>query len=688
MKSLKIIVLSGIVALVFGTSSGTGAQAGRGGSLSAAHETWLNTEVLYIITRAEREVFLQLRTDRERDLFIEAFWRQRNPTPGAPENEVKSEHYRRLKYANQYFGRDTTRPGWQTDRGRYYILLGAPTDTSSIQGEGTVFPTILWFYDGESKYGLPAHFQIVFFRRDGVGEYVLYSPFQDGPGRLLVNYQGDPLDREGAYLRIQKYDARLGEASMTFIPGEITVLGQPSLSSAQLLSQIGAIPERMVDSKYAEAMLKFKGLVDVEYSANYVASESVIGVFRDEAGTFFVHYSLEPKKLSLLDRAGTYRLGFVLNGMIKDAQGRTVFQYEKNIPLDFDSSQVENIRKDSLEVQDMIPLIPGDYTLSVLMKNTISKEFCALDGRISIPAETDSLRMGNPLLGYLRKIVPPPAAFNKPFKLGTDQISCQAGNFFHPKETISAFIQVFGLGGDLTARGSLQYVISKDGREVWTRNKPLREVRGVDVVEEIPLAGFAPANYQLRIALLDASGRELGARTQDFGVTPRAGLPRPWIVSRVMPPSDDPEYAYILGAQSSNAGRLEDAGAFLESAGRRKPTSLKFALALAQLRSRMGDFGQAKEILLPFLDNAAADDQYALTLAGVYQALGEFRGAIDLYEKTINRAGVSIPVLNALGDCHLRLGQPKEALSAWERSLAIDPKQDALRKKIEDLRKK
>jgi len=687
MRYMKICVLAGILVLAFGVWTGSGSQAGKGGPLSAAHDLWLSTDVSYIITRAEREVFLQLRTDRERDLFIEAFWRQRNPTQGAPENEFKVEHYRRLKYANQFFGRDTTRPGWQTDRGRYYILLGAPTDISSIQGEGTVFPSIIWFYDGDSKYGLPAHFQLVFFRRDGVGEYVLYSPFQDGPGRLLVNYQGDPFDREGAYLRIQKYDARLGEASMTFIPGEITVLGQPSLSSLQLISQIGSVPERMVDAKYAEAMLKFKGLVDVEYSANYVSSESTIGVFRDEGGTFFVHYSLEPKKLSFLTRAGSYRLSFTLNGMVKDGLGRTVFQYEKNIPLDFDPSQVENIRKDSLEVQDMIPLIPGDYTISVLMKNTISKEFSALDGRISIPAETSSLRIGNPLLGYQRKTLPPSPAFNKPFKLGLDQISCQSGNFFHPKESIFAFIQVFGLGRDLTAGGSLRYVVLKDGREIWTRTKPLREVRGVNDVEEIPLAAFVPASYQLRIALLDASGREMGARTQDFGITPMAGLPRPWIISRIMPPSDDPEYAYILGAQSSNAGRLEDAGAFLESAFQRKPASLKYALALAQQRSRTKDFGRAKEILLPFLESAATDDQYALTLADVFRALGEYRGAIDLYEKAIGRSGVSVPVLNALGDCHFQLGQTKEALSAWERSLAVDPKQDALRKKIEDLRK-
>lgn len=38
---------------------------------------WLEEEVLYIITPKEKNVFLQLERDRERDLFIEAFWKHR-----------------------------------------------------------------------------------------------------------------------------------------------------------------------------------------------------------------------------------------------------------------------------------------------------------------------------------------------------------------------------------------------------------------------------------------------------------------------------------------------------------------------------------------------------------------------------------------------------------------------------------
>jgi GWxTD domain-containing protein len=100
----------------------------RRADLPDRYKTWLNEEVVYIITKTERRVFLELQTDRERDLFIEAFWKHRDPTPSSPENEFKTEHYRRIKYANGYLGRETPRPGWRTDRGRMYIILGEPLE--------------------------------------------------------------------------------------------------------------------------------------------------------------------------------------------------------------------------------------------------------------------------------------------------------------------------------------------------------------------------------------------------------------------------------------------------------------------------------------------------------------------------------------------------------------------------------
>ena len=79
-----------------------------GGSLQITqiepYSKWLNEDVVYIITDEERDTFLHLKTDVERQQFITAFWERRNPTPGSPDNKFKDEHYRRIAYANQHFG--------------------------------------------------------------------------------------------------------------------------------------------------------------------------------------------------------------------------------------------------------------------------------------------------------------------------------------------------------------------------------------------------------------------------------------------------------------------------------------------------------------------------------------------------------------------------------------------------------
>ncbi|MDH5384308.1 MAG: GWxTD domain-containing protein [Candidatus Aminicenantes bacterium] len=100
-KKYIIILFISLLAFPLEVSSGVKSE----GKLPPRFKKWLEQEVCYIITPLEKEVFLQLQTDRERDLFIQAFWKHRDPTSGTPENEFKEEHYRRINYANHNFGR-------------------------------------------------------------------------------------------------------------------------------------------------------------------------------------------------------------------------------------------------------------------------------------------------------------------------------------------------------------------------------------------------------------------------------------------------------------------------------------------------------------------------------------------------------------------------------------------------------
>ncbi|MBI4905864.1 MAG: GWxTD domain-containing protein [Acidobacteria bacterium] len=112
------------------------APANQQASPLGPYSKWLNEDVVYIISDQEREAFLQLRTDEEREQFIVQFWQRRDPTPATMENEYKEEHYRRIRYANERF-RGASIAGWRTDRGRTYILYGPPDEIESHPSGGS-----------------------------------------------------------------------------------------------------------------------------------------------------------------------------------------------------------------------------------------------------------------------------------------------------------------------------------------------------------------------------------------------------------------------------------------------------------------------------------------------------------------------------------------------------------------------
>src|SRR5256884_6553946 len=96
--------------------------------LDNAYRQWFTEDVPYIITPEERNAFLQLDTNEEREQFIEQFWLRRSSNPDLPDNDFKEEHYRRIAYANEHYASGI--PGWKTDRGRMYIMWG-PADERS-----------------------------------------------------------------------------------------------------------------------------------------------------------------------------------------------------------------------------------------------------------------------------------------------------------------------------------------------------------------------------------------------------------------------------------------------------------------------------------------------------------------------------------------------------------------------------
>jgi GWxTD domain-containing protein len=63
----------------------------------------------------------------DRATYMDDFWLQEDPTPGAARNELREEFLRRVGFANREF-QEQGRRGMLTDRGRIYIRFGEPDE--------------------------------------------------------------------------------------------------------------------------------------------------------------------------------------------------------------------------------------------------------------------------------------------------------------------------------------------------------------------------------------------------------------------------------------------------------------------------------------------------------------------------------------------------------------------------------
>jgi len=675
--------------------------------LPEKYTKWLEEEVVYIITPIEKEVFLRLADDRERDLFIEEFWRQRDPTPGTPRNEFKDEHYRRIEYANKVFGRGTPTKGWRTDRGKYYISLGRPGHVERFSSSD-INPIEVWYYSGNPKLGQAPNFRLLFFQRYGTGDFELYSPAADGPKSLVPFHLRRPeialnqtppavaLALEGARDVLDERDMDallilflnvgldLGEASLSNFPGRSGI--KQILPSTILIGDVATYPHKKVDDDYAYEFLEHKAVVEVSYSVYYIGNQAKVSVIRDPSGLFFVNYVIAPEVLSIDSYADKYFASLKASLHLTDREGKTIYQGERNVPLELNRNELKVLEKSSFQLCDSFPVIPGDYTLNLLLENMVTKEFTSFEKRAFVP-EDDTFRM-SPLI--LARKVDKDSVYSqstKAFQVGNLQIYPSVTNTFLAKDTLFLFFQIYGLDQAWNEQGVLAFTFYMGEQVIQTKRRNVSECQSSrDFLEEFSLRHLTPGKYTVEVSLLDQAGRKHLSGIAGLTITdqPFRGT---WLVSQSNPPADDPYYDYVLGNQFLNKGEAEKAHDSFAQAYTKDPDSLEYALGYARALARLGDFQLVREILMPLEQRGRQDFGLFFHLGRASQEIGELEEAITFYQKALSHRGNIAEILNSIGECYLKLGNVEQALRAWEASLEINPNQEKIKKEVERLKK-
>ena len=412
--------LIGWVLLISLTLTGT-ALGSRSPKLAAHYSSWLNRDVVYIISKEERESFLQLGSDAARDQFIEHFWEIRSPTPGAPTNPYREEHYRRLEYANQYFGQFTHTEGWRTDMGRVYITLGPPQQRDRRLGLQKVRPMEVWFYSNSSA-ALPPFFYVVFYQREVTDDFRLYSPYGDGPEKLIQAIVGPT--RQQALQAIEQDGGReLARVSLSLLPDEPVDWqgGTISLQSDVMLATI----RNLANNPFTKEEIANRRLLE-EVTHRIVVGQEYLDVLtetlHDIEGRPNLHYVLRlkrPDDLSLAKSESVYYFNLGVSIKAYGPGNKLVFSKDAKLSHALTQEQLDKVKASVFGYEGWLPLAPGKYKLEFQITDNLKHAGFRSEKEVTIPeVAPGGLYVTSPVIFSEAEMLPPEKAAVAPFSAG------------------------------------------------------------------------------------------------------------------------------------------------------------------------------------------------------------------------------------------------------------------------------
>jgi GWxTD domain-containing protein len=497
--------------------------------MESAYGWFLNGPTGYIITPEERAAFKKLSTDDEREQFIENFWERRNPNPGNPENEFKEEFYRRVAYANEHYASGI--PGWKTDRGRIYIMWGPPNEVESHDSGGTYVANpdeLPYTGPGASDEMETYPFEDWYYNYiPGIGENVkleFVDPTMSGEFRLTMN----PCEKDAMAEVPGDTTGCQGAVSIgpIFNPNSVIQPGTSGASSGEMVST-NMMPESMEEftqlDTYAKIWqpppVKFNDLrsaVSHRIIDNLLPFQLLTDYIRltDSMDLVPITVQVSNKSLEFQNKKGVMQATMDIYGQLSTLSGRVATTFERelvaNVPVDSFAAYASQQQI----YQRIVPLQPGRYKLTLVLKDDNSGHMGTTAIGIVVPEyPDDALKSSSLILADLIQQVPTTDVGTGPFVIGGTKVRPRVGHpapVFNHDQYLGIYMQVYNLGmNPQTHRpnADIEYELLKDGKSIFTSTENAASMKDassqVTIQKRLPLQPLTPGDYEMAIKITD-----------------------------------------------------------------------------------------------------------------------------------------------------------------------------------------
>jgi len=121
-----------------------------------------------IITDEERQVFLQIGDNFQKDRFVESFWKRRSLDARGLRTDFQRVYTQRVETAREQFR------NLNNDRAKVFVLNGPPDAVIAISCDDIYVPIQIWYY--ERLESLKSKVYLIFYQPMGMGDFKLWLP--------------------------------------------------------------------------------------------------------------------------------------------------------------------------------------------------------------------------------------------------------------------------------------------------------------------------------------------------------------------------------------------------------------------------------------------------------------------------------------------------------------------------------
>ena len=444
--------------------------------LSEWSKQWLEEVVPYIITDAEREVFISLPTEADRGKFIESFWKNRDPDPQTPENEFKIDYYNRVALANKFFGYSGIQ-GWRTDRGKIFIMLGPPNE---IQREMTPTQTAysafhgpkeVWNYWGLPNPNLPYNMEFIFVDKFGSGNYVLENSLR------LTDMGSSPFDID----------------SMHYFFDDLEYLTEAMKNPFDNLD-------------------KLRGIITTQVTYDRIPIQFDLYFLKGGEQKTYVPLTLEIPYSSLVHKEIGAEYHYSVSAMVdaSDKLGRIIFERSKDFEFKHIPDRSDPITSKTFQMQTSLSLEPETYRIHLLVLDNLSGSVGTVHKEFHVPDfNTGELSMSDVFLWSEDKVKAKEVASQK------EKISADRSRSYSSDDELTVFFEVYNLTLDPETgknRFTAEYLFYEGDKLLTRVDVPQAEPtsdRDCQLQSSLRLKNFKPGEYTLRLKVIDfLSGKE------------------------------------------------------------------------------------------------------------------------------------------------------------------------------------